>query len=285
MTPHGTLEDMARVEKAAGDELRTKFHVETWNDARNCLQMAVHFDFGAAAPLAEHVEFGADMMDRGLFRLPFGVVFYTSQALPETALLATIENPTQSGMDLTVLIISPALLRNSGAMLHIPLMVVKVGGLSWDNARIEWGCATKNPAFQRSTGALLDEKHWESASLKASRFVVGATAMLMSKDIETRIEPAPAKLNAIRARKGRRPVGERRIVKVKPQHQAAYARAADDQRAGRTSPRMHLRRGHFRTLRHERFGVGRVIPVAPSIVNGNDDAQPLAKTYRVEVGR
>ena len=110
--------------------------------------------------------------------------------------------------------------------------------------------------------------------------------MLMTRDVEQRIEAAPAKLNAARERKGKPPIGERRIIFIK-----AYARealsgvAAAQAFEGRRGPRPHMRRGHFRTITR---GAEKehVIPVAPCVVGVSDAARDAIKPkqYAVKVG-
>lgn len=281
MTPHGTLEDMASIEEMLGDRLGEMFAAETWASSKKVLSKAVHFDFGAAWPLPEHVEFGADLLARGIFRLPFPEVFYSSQALKHSSMVATL-HVDKDWFELTAASISPALEKQTQRMFRVPSLVIQCEGESWEAAEFGFGSAQIRGLHHLSDGRPFSEEDRHDGAMKVLRFLIGATAMMMSRDIEVAIEPAPAKLNAIRTKKGKIAVGERRIIRIKPEHRKAYADAATAEREGR-SPRMHLRRGHFRTLRHERFGTERVVPVAPSIVNGNDDARPLAKTYQVEV--
>lgn len=278
MTPHGTLEAMAKVRALAGNKFDEMFHGKVWDAIAGMLKASVHFEFGAAAPLTAHVEFGCDLMDRGLFRLPFDTVFYTSQSMPSAALLceyALIPEAIKP-IDLQIVTMSPAISKQSGETFLVPMLLVQAIGSSWDDLRIEWKALCKREMYKR-TGQAIGQAECEENTFKALRFATGATTMLMSKDVDVSTEPAPAKLNTRRAAQGRVPVGERRIVRIKIEHRKAYARAADDQRAGRGSVRMHLRRGHFRQVRQDL-----IVPVAPSIINAGDGAKPIAKAYQVQ---
>jgi hypothetical protein len=82
----------------------------------------------------------------------------------------------------------------------------------------------------------------------ALSFFVSALAALSSKGPEIRTLPAPAKLNKQRAKKGRPPIFEYRIVEI-----PAWAKAKAEGLGGtHASPRLHWRRGHERRLGEDR---------------------------------
>jgi hypothetical protein len=106
--------------------------------------------------------------------------------------------------------------------------------------------------------------------------LIGLTATLMSKEVERRSEPASAKLNAARRKKGKLPLLDVEIIKlaeVNGQEGGGYRLAGQ-----RRSPRMHWRRGHIR-----RLPSGDCIPIAPTLV-GVVKGEPASKTYSVETG-
>lgn len=75
-------------------------------------------------------------------------------------------------------------------------------------------------------------------------FFISALAALSSRGPEIRTLPAPAKLNKQRAKKGKPPLFEYRIVEI-----PAWAKAKAEGLGGtHASPRLHWRRGHVRHL-------------------------------------
>lgn len=79
--------------------------------------------------------------------------------------------------------------------------------------------------------------------------VASAAMMLSTRGIKTRVEEAPAKLNAKRAKAGKSPLPRVTIVDT-----AAYCEAVERTSRGghHASPVPHLRRGHIRRLRSGR---------------------------------
>ncbi len=282
MTPQSILEDMDTIERLAGDRFGDKFDVGMWNAARVTVGVAVHFEFASAIPKVEHVEFADEMMERGLFRLPFESVLYTGEAIPKTGILANQD--FDGGDGLLYFIVGPATDRD-GAQYSIPILVCQLDDrdhatgatVPLSRGTVDWASITKNPHHSRKTGRQWGEEDYGAGSEKALRMIMGGTALMMSKDVETRTEDAPVKLNKRREEQGRPLIRERRVVVIKPDRRASYANAATDFAGHKSSPRMHWRRGHFRNLRS-----GMVIPVAPSIVNADPAVKPIAKQYRVE---
>lgn len=74
--------------------------------------------------------------------------------------------------------------------------------------------------------------------------------MLNSKTTQITRYEAPAKLNKARAKKGRAPLPEHRVVTIVPNRIASDIRREYGDSAGplRNSPRLHWRRSHIRTL-------------------------------------
>jgi hypothetical protein len=303
MTPLSTLEGMASAEGHSA--LVEWIDWEFWEDAKVLLKTAVHFDFRMGAPLAEHVDWGAELFDKGVFRLPFTTVYYTSPALPDAAMVARYDKATgPMAQELTILIFD--YMPKMDRMREGPSASLRFWGSSWEEAQCQlrhW-CHLPDgidPFWQAPRMPLKDFLKWEewgpddvkrhpvTASLpmegqrtliKAIPFVMGATAMLASKDVEQQIERPSTRLNEKRARRGEQPLPERRIVTVRLHARAAYEQAMEDHKAGRMSVRMHLRRGHFRTI-YQGTEKERVIPVAPCVVNAGEGGEAIAKAYRV----
>lgn len=284
MTPQSILEDMTTVERRMGDRFDKLFDVGMWTAARIHIAEAVHFEFASAIPKVEHIEFADEMMERGLFRLPFESVLYTGDAIPKTGILAGADVKNGALDGLLYFVIAPGI-DNDGTPYSIPILVCQLDSrdhatgapVALSKGTVDWASITKNPHSSRKTGRQWSEEDYGAGSEKALRMIMGGTALMMSKDVETRTEAAPVKLNKRREEQGRPLIRERRVVVIKPDRRASYANAAADFAGHKSSPRMHWRRGHFRNLRS-----GMVIPVAPSIVNADPAVKPIAKQYRVE---
>lgn len=105
--------------------------------------------------------------------------------------------------------------------------------------------------------------------------------MLCSKTTEVAVEKAPAKLNKARVAKGKAPLPELRRVSIIPKGIAAAMRKdSGEQGSGmlRTSPRLHWRRSHLRTLKD-----GKRTVVARHLVGykAEDGRDYVAHEYRV----
>jgi hypothetical protein len=74
--------------------------------------------------------------------------------------------------------------------------------------------------------------------------VLGSFCLMQSDFCRTDTVPAPAALNAKRAKKGRPPIFEHKVVTLSPQQSAA----SDAVGGTHASPRLHWRRGHIRAL-------------------------------------
>lgn len=298
MTPHAVIEGMVRAVKDHGGHEQLAQHVDlvVWPEALQALRQAVHFDLGEARPTAEHEEFAFDMFERSLLQMPFRVTFWTGRASPKTAILVHEDDPplwrptgSHGGgvRGLGLLIFGQMLDRKgSGAReWYVPLVAGRMSHtpLGADGpVRFSWRSLTTG-AKSRTTGEDWDAERFAGAIDKAWRLVCGSTAMLMTPDVEQRIEAAPTKLNVARAKKGRPPIGERRTIIIKPYASEALtgkaARTAFDDRRG---PRPHMRRGHFRTIRRG-APEQRVVPVAPCVVGVTDEARASLAPKKYEV--
>lgn len=275
MTPHGILESMAEMESLFGEKLFEQFSPEAWKLAAHMLERAVVFEYGAATPSAEHAQFGSDLFGKRLFRLPFHAVFYTANAIPKTAIVA-YETEEADDYRLFMITFGPVGIQGRDTHMAAPLLTAR---MRWDAEHggwIDWkSCTVGQHHHSRKTGRKWEDDDYAGAIDRVINFTMGATSLLLSKEIATDVVEAPAKVNKERARKGRLPVRERRVIRVRPEYKAAHALSAEGF-GERASPRMHWRRGHFRRVREDM-----VIPIAPMLINANEAAKPLAKKYVV----
>lgn len=271
MTPHGILEGMSAVESIAGEGLSNYFDVKVWKTARTLLsELAIDFDFRGAVPEASHIEFANDMIDRELFRLPFDVVLYRAHALPETAIVAMQGG---GGHRLKFVTFGPVQF-GVGGKGYGPLLTIGLTEGPCSSARIDWKSVTTITHRSRKTGRVWADEDYQEAADKVLNFILGGTALLMSRDVETTTVPAPDRLNKKRERNGRIPIRESRVVKIRAHAKDRQERASRDF----VSPRMHWRRGHFRRVREDL-----IVPVAPTIVGAREGAVIQPKTYEVSL--
>lgn len=106
--------------------------------------------------------------------------------------------------------------------------------------------------------------------------VLGSVAALASKSTKQEIVPASAKLNKAREKKGKLPICEYRkvIIGAAADMPKSIAGVSVD---GRASPRLHWRRGHYRTLPSNVR-----VPVAPALV-GLSDNGIINKDYAIRL--
>lgn len=108
--------------------------------------------------------------------------------------------------------------------------------------------------------------------------VLGVVASLTSKSTKQEIVVAPEKLNRSRIKKGKMPIDEYRKITIG--HVPDIPRTINGRTIeGRASPRLHWRRGHYRTLAPDVR-----VPVAPALVglaeNGIIDKDYIIKHAR-----
>lgn len=281
MRPHNILDDMRDLERAVS-RLSDAVNVGLWDVNKKSLGGCVTFDFGELAPTTEHVDFGFELFKRGLFVPPFPITFYSGRALGtnhgamiESAdsgdgsndlFYITVFCETRSEIGSFVAPMHGCAIQTEGDVAELPIRTISM----FNNA----------VTVRRSTGEAYTDDQKYAALGRALRFIVGTTAMLMSKDVHKTTEPAPLKLNAQRARKGRSPINDVHLIKIVASEEYRYLEAG---RAFGThaSPKMHWRRGHFRTL-HRGEDTQKIIPVAPSLIGANESARGVVpKEYMV----
>lgn len=273
--PHDILDGMRRVRERAGDEFAEMFEPTVWDGVELSMNLCVDFDFGDAVPDTAHLEFANGLLDRGLFRLPFPEVLFRGRAMPHSAVLA--QQYPDSDFLMTCVTIGPIQTPDKIFTACGPLLALGLRGDRLDNMRIDWKSVTTRPHHSRRTGQQWTEDTYEQKTEVVLNWVCGLTALLMSKDVDVQTVTASPRLNKDRISKGRFPIRERRVVRIRPHAIAAQKQAAADFKSGRASPVIHWRRGHFRRIRDDL-----VVPIAPMIVGARDSANPpKPKDYRL----
>jgi hypothetical protein len=269
-TLHKASDDMASLEKALGAHFEGCFERDFWQITKAAIPEAVHFDFGDIAPAQEHVDFGMDMLTKNLFRLPFPTVFYSGTAMPKRGLIASYDEDTDA---FAVICFLPA--RLGGSTKHIaPTTLIRVYAQG-DQVRCDFVPISKARFRVRGTNKIIGDEHHKNSAIMAGNFVLGATVLLMGKDVDVETRPAPEKLNKQRLRRGKSAIGESRFVRLKIGATHDYTQLGGTHK----SPRMHIRRGHFRQVWPDRPP----IPIPPHWVAARDDANlPDPKEYLVK---
>jgi len=268
-SPHKVMEDMADTRKLFFPRIYELFDRKIWDVADVILPDAVHFDFADITPSDAHTQFAFDMLDKGLYRLPFRSVFYTAKCSPETGLLCISE--MVDGQMVHGVIACAAMLtsHDDHKRRYVPLLSIHyVEGA--DNEFHYRQASLDGQLRTRSTNEPLDGDMAEDSANRVVRAAFSFTAMLMSREIEQTIVPAPIKLNLSRQRKGRPQIKDRRVISIRmPQG----VRMETGPLSGtRKSPIVHWRRGHVRRLRN-----GKLHSFPPVLVNGTEDAKNTVK--------
>lgn len=245
------------------------------------LKVAAYFDYGDVKPEQEHVDFGFDMFDKGLFQLPYRTMWMRGNTSPGNHLLAfgpgESFDPTRDPY-FGLITCGPGIPENrtEGDNRQIPIVPLM---LSWvmkhDTENIKWRSLIKDPAryFRHRDGTPYGDGELQEISRKSFRLAVGWVTMLMSKEVETTIERAKPGVNERRVRQGKPPIDDRHVVRIRPEIIRQFTGNSIGERA---SPRMHWRRGHFR-----RLPSGVVIPIAPMIIGAQPGVIPPIKEYKL----
>lgn len=279
LTPHDTIETMFRTRKWAFWDLDDK----ALEGIACFLSDAALFDFGDLSPSREHKDFGFDLYERGMLRLPY----------PVTGFLYRTED--QKGDKHPKLMVVHQLDDKKFDVAMCGALSMK----SADGHNLICGgiplCMTLDFCFSKSPGGEIfssgimhhtirddiNEMNFGKDWVKEQRLMmaggmaecVGYLAMLMSKGIETKYEPAPAKLNKARIARKKPPIKDRYVVTIN--FGTNVRRDHENGAHERASPRPHWRRGHFRTYERD-GGEARTIPIPPTLVAVRDDS-PVAK--------
>lgn len=255
MTPHQLIENIDTLRGYPG------YHSDLADIASSLSEKAVHFDFNDCRPLPEHYEFAQQLHERDAFQYPFPSCLFTWNGERKNAALVS---------DNAIFVVGRIMDSDGYVWSRAPYVCAQA-----DGERINYMSLV--PVGQLRC----DDSRMREIVDFSFQLVSAFTVMLMSKDIEQTTTPVPDKLNKARERKGKPLINERRVISIKPYAAHAYGVAARDFESGKTRA-MHLRRGHFRTIRRGRE-TELTVPVAPCIVNanGNDEAA-VAKSYVIK---
>lgn len=263
------------------------------------IKQAVLFDFGDVHPASEHKEFALDLYERGLFKLPFAVTAFGFSGVPNPSPAFGNQQAVAGGMivvnqdddnRLSAIMCTEQRDLNGKSVGGIPFAIMIKAKLSNPKAG---GVDVDEQTFPIVSDRVLKLMYGDNAQLVhdtmveriASNLVaaMGMTVMLMSKGVETEHTPAPDRLNKARKLRGKPSINDMYFVHIKSGDAYSVATAGGEEIiAGHTrgSPRIHWRRGHFRTI-FRGAEAERVVPVAPSIIGASDAAEPLRKAYKL----
>lgn len=287
ITPTLVLESM--------DKLNGAFRPNLVPMVRNLIGQAVLFTWpDEPGELSEHCAFAIDMYERGLFTLPF----------PVTALAfeRDIGPPHGKRGGMLVLAMDDNGLINTiscseldeprGGPKAIPVGVAMRVKVESDGPRrgkihndtVASIVTDKIAAAMFGDGEAGREK-MRDRLLNNTVNAMALVVMLMSKGVSTDYEPAPERLNKARAKRGKPPIRDRYVVRIDAGSTRTINHAdgstSDITGHARGSPRMHWRRGHFRTI-YRGTDAERVVPVAPALIGANETAETVrAKSYEV----
>jgi hypothetical protein len=240
----------------------------------------------------EHIEFGAQLLNRGLFRMPYAKTAIRFQmhdiedkfnsGAPLAHGFAFIDQLTSADRPATWFMLS-AIRRSDWRELGTPEWFIN--GMLNFRERVTFNgdgtfalTAAEFPVWLvmgDASGPRLDaqKERFTMDSRLMAMSVIGLVTSLMSPEVTSKLVPPALKLNIHRAKTGKPPLIEHRIVHLKAVNGNS---GGHHRRIGeRRPPRLHWRRGHFRTLSH-----GRIIPVAPAIV-GSASRGMIMKDYVV----
>lgn len=236
------------------------------------------FEFDRA-PSSAHSEFGVQLQEHGIFRLPFPSCLFTYPA------------ETEQGSDYLGYVLASEHREAEKHRWHVTAIyrnrlpggvhrgMVGAAFMLHEGIRRD---AEEHPLLSTTTVITTSPPLLTGESREAAGrarighevgVILGLSASLLSREfVQTQVE-APSKLNKARQAHGRRPLpGFVRITLA--QIAAGYVRS--DTPSGRNSPRLHWRRGHIRRLP----GI-EPIAIAPMMVGAGD--ADIVRDYRVRV--
>jgi hypothetical protein len=236
----------------------------TWNTIKGQLAIAVPFTFSNVQAENAHLEFGGTLLENKMLVLPFESVLISADKFPKTALMAGIARER--------------------------LVVVAFGRFGYPGAPENVTCpfcvsasdvafGVDNPLIHVSPILAGADDNVYDNGLWAFQEALAFLTLLLSKEIDHRIEPAPVKLNAKRARMGRPPIPERHTITIRKDILRTFSGNSSSTQGSPASPIMHWRRGHLRHLSN-----GSVLKIAPTVVNAQDAVKPVIKQYIIRKG-
>lgn len=157
----------------------------------------------------------------------------------------------------------------------------------WWSGEVSWWSYESEPSGSDNILSHQYGPHWigpRPCDFLAMERSLAYMAMMLARETKTVERHPPAGLNAHRVKKGKVPFFSHHVVTIDPQR-IVYEGGDRSQPGGpkRTSPRLHWRRGHVRTL-----SSGKKIGIPPSIIGakgGGGGPGVIDKTYRVKTSQ
>lgn len=236
---------------------------------------AVSFHIENTSPLFDnaHLLFGNDLLNKKIGRYPFPSIFLSFEDNKRTGLSIQQFSPDDCcKADYSGLFISTYAMHSDGQCTPTALALVNL-----DEQQVKHFALVKNMEYFERAAKLNNISSAKEFIVYVNdyglKIAESFLSLTMSKNTYIELEEAPERLNRKRQRQGKLPIAEVRRIKI-----AMNEKLVSKRRQGGThaSPIMHWRRGHMRRLEN-----GKIVPVAPTIVNASDEYKPLAKEYIV----
>ena len=263
---------------------------------------ATLFEFGDVTPEVEHKEFGVDLYERGLFSLPFPVTAFSYTGAPTPTEFVSASSLAGGMMvlhqgecgRLDAIVCNEYHDQFGRAVGALPIAVMLNASFSTATKDSCDVSETSYPLVSDDMMATMYGDAGQAGHELMRRHLcdnllgsLGLSILLMSKGVTTQRVAAPDKLNKNREKKGKCPIHDRYVVNINLSGDSKTL-ATEDGEANisghvRGLPRLHWRRGHYRTIFRgsERE---RVVPVAPALIGANGSA-PHVPTKNYVVGR
>ncbi len=212
----------------------------------------------------ELMQYAFSLADAGLFRLPFDHVAYACED-DGAHFLVRAEAIGPGSFDIGVCV------KFNG----VPQAGYFTGAVTFHNKEGEMlACELARASMYPPPIGDGVKKEGQSTLIRATSILLLLTVMMHAKEASIRLEAAPEKLNAKRARQGRPRIEDIRHVSIRvgDTNYSMSGHAVGD----RLSPRMHWRRGHIRHLPS-----GKITNVVPCLV-GSIERGPTDRDYKVQ---
>jgi len=288
ITPQIVLESVARLKGTQA------FASDSIEAVCKIIDQAVLFTFpDDMGDIDEHCAFAIDLFERGLFTLPFPVTalaFERDLGPPQGKRGGMIVLSMDAEKRISA--ISCSEVDDARDLKAIPVgvvlrAVVASAGPKAGTIHAETTAAVVNDKIAAAMfgPGVAGRETMRQRLLNNTVNALALVVMLMSKGVATEHIPAPERLNRSRQKKGKPLIRDRYLIRV--DMGAAYTIQHPDGSTSditghvRGSPRMHWRRGHFRTIARG-SDRERVIPVAPALIAANEFAETVrSKSYTV----
>lgn len=222
------------------------------------LREATEFQVDGSLLAKEHFDFGADLQDKGLIKYPFSNTLFIVNRKDKPSIPVLVWHDASKTP-----IMSFLFHREAKGLLGLPLFSATLSNRG-KYLLIKYPDVPMSERFISEAPQIIAE---------LANDIFGICALLMSRNVYVHVEGAPERLNKKRLRQGKIAIAETRHIRVRTDERLI---SREHQGGTHASPVMHWRRGHMRRLES-----GKIVPVAPTIVNASDEHKPLAKEYIV----